>query len=58
MLDFSAFLIADKVVITSKYDDDQYIRESEGGKNFIIRKDEPGDNLIHEIKVILYLKED
>jgi HSP90 family molecular chaperone len=32
--------------------------ERDGGKNFTIRKDEPSNNLIREVKVTLYLKED
>jgi HSP90 family molecular chaperone len=50
-------LVAGRVVVTLKHDDD-YIWESEGDKNFKIRKDESGDSLIRETKVALYLKED
>jgi HSP90 family molecular chaperone len=55
---FSSFLVSDRVVVTSKHDDDWCIWESEKGKNFKVRKDESGDNHICEIKVTLYLKED
>jgi HSP90 family molecular chaperone len=50
---FSVFLFADKVVVTSKHNDDKYIKESKENKNFTIRKGKPGDNLIRETKVTL-----
>jgi len=56
---FSAFLVADRVVVTSHHpDDDQYIWESEAGKNFSIKRDLDGEDLIRGTKVTLYLKED
>jgi molecular chaperone HtpG len=56
---FSAFLVADRVIVTSKNnDDDQYIWESEAGKNFKVWKDTSGEDLIRGTKVTLYLKED
>jgi len=56
---FSAFLVADRVVVTSHHtDDDQYIWESEAGKNFTIRKDTEGEDLIRGTRIDLYLKED
>ena len=56
---FSAFLVADRVVVTSKHnDDDQYIWESEAGKNFTIRRDLTGEDLIRGTRIDLYLKED
>ena len=56
---FSAFLVADRVVVTSKHpDDDQYIWESEAGQNFTIRRDLEGEDLIRGTKITLYLKED
>jgi molecular chaperone HtpG len=54
---FLAFLASDRVVVTPKNDDDQYIWKSEADKNFTIKKDESYDNLICRIKVITYLKE-
>jgi HSP90 family molecular chaperone len=51
-------LVADRVVVTSIYDDKQYIWENEADESFIIRKDESGGNFIRRIKVTLYLKED
>ncbi|KAI5537445.1 heat shock protein 90 family member family [Trichomonas vaginalis G3] len=56
---FSAFLVADRVVVTSHHsDDDQYIWESEAGKNFTIRRDLEGEDLIRGTRIDLYLKED
>ena len=56
---FSAFLVADRVVVTSHHpDDDQYIWESEAGKNFTIRRDVDGEDLIRGTRIDLYLKED
>jgi len=56
---FSAFLVADRVVVTSKHtDDDQYIWESEAGKNFTIKRDLTGEDLIRGTRIDLYLKED
>jgi len=56
---FSAFLVADRVIVTSKHtDDDQYIWESEAGKNFTIRRDLTGEDLIRGTRIDLYLKED
>ena len=56
---FSAFLVADRVVVTSHHsDDDQYVWESEAGQNFTIRRDTSGEDLIRGTKIDLYLKED
>jgi molecular chaperone HtpG len=56
---FSAFLVADRVVVTSHHnDDDQYIWESEAGQNFTIRRDSSGEDLIRGTKIDLFLKED
>ncbi|KAK8880738.1 hypothetical protein M9Y10_003425 [Tritrichomonas musculus] len=56
---FSAFLVADKVVVTSHHpDDDQYVWESEAGQNFTIRRDTEGEDLIRGTKIDLHLKED
>ena len=56
---FSAFLVADRVVVTSHHnDDEQYIWESEAGKNFTIRKDTEGEDLVRGTRIDLYLKED
>lgn len=55
---YSAYLIADSVVVTSKHnDDEQYIWESSAGGSFTIR---PGDDetLTRGTKIVLKIKED
>merc|ERR1719471_600302 len=55
---YSAYLVADKVVVYSKHnDDEQYIWESSAGGSFTIR---PGDDaeLLRGTKIVLYMKED
>ncbi|EEF51239.1 heat shock protein 83 [Ricinus communis] len=56
---YSAYLVAEKVVVTTKHnDDDQYVWESQAGGSFIVRKDVDGEPLGRGTKVTLYLKED
>merc|ERR1712158_256792 len=55
---YSAYLVADRVVVTSKHnDDEQYVWESSAGGSFTIR---PGDDpeLKRGSKIVLYMKED
>merc|ERR1711953_1459193 len=55
---YSAYLVADKVVVTSKRnDDEQYVWESSAGGSFTIR---PGDDpeLKRGSKIVLHMKED
>ncbi len=55
---YSAYLVADKVVVTSKNnDDEQYVWESAAGGSFTIRQDNT-DPLGRGTKIVLHMKED
>ncbi|XP_035208387.1 endoplasmin-like [Stegodyphus dumicola] len=55
---YSSFLVADRVVVTSKHNDDkQYIWESDAN-SFNIIEDPRGDTLLRGTTVSLYLKEE
>eukprot|EP00177_Eucheuma_denticulatum_P007528 GFKZ01013702.1.p1 GENE.GFKZ01013702.1~~GFKZ01013702.1.p1 ORF type:complete len:844 (-),score=224.96 GFKZ01013702.1:291-2822(-) len=56
---FSAYLVADRVTVTSKHNDDkQYVWESGAEQTFTIFEDTKGEQMPRGTKLTLYMKED
>lgn len=56
---YSAYLVADKVEVVSKNnDDEQYVWESSAGGSFTIRPESDSESLGRGTKIVLHMKED
>jgi len=56
---YSAYLVADKVVVTSKNnEDEQHVWMSEAGSSFTVKRDTEGPQLKRGTQIDLYLKKD
>ncbi|KAK5126659.1 heat shock protein 90 [Meristemomyces frigidus] len=56
---YSAYLVADKVTVTSKHnDDEQYLWESSAGGTFTIVPDTEGEQLGRGTKIVMHLKDE
>jgi len=56
---YSAYLVADKVTVTSKHNDDEaYVWESSAGGSFTVRTATPEEAVSRGTKIVLHMKED